>query len=117
MLDTLEINKERKIILVIGAVLLLFGASWTIGACIEDQQLDERGALILAEIERYLARRKRAALIDLARHLDSDPDALRGMLGMLERKGRVRRLPAGTICGDGCLACDPATIEIFEWVD
>jgi hypothetical protein len=35
--------------------------------------------MILARIEEYLSRQKRAAPIDLSRHLGSDPDALRGM--------------------------------------
>jgi hypothetical protein len=73
--------------------------------------------MILAKIEAYLSRQKRAALIDLSRHLGSDPEAVRGMLGMLERKGRVRKLPSGTACAGGCSECDPATVEIFEWVD
>jgi hypothetical protein len=30
-----------------------------------------------------------------------------GMLGILERKGRVRRLPTGTACGGGCNKCHP----------
>jgi predicted ArsR family transcriptional regulator len=72
--------------------------------------------VILARIETYLSQQRRAALIDLARQLGSDPEALRGMLAKLERKGRVRRLPAGTPCRGGCSACDPASIEIFEWV-
>jgi hypothetical protein len=73
--------------------------------------------MILAKIEEYLSRQKRAALIDLSRHLGSDPEALRGMLGMLERKGRVRKLPLGTTCAGGCRECDPASVEMFEWVD
>jgi len=73
--------------------------------------------MILAKIEEYLSRQKRAALIDLSRYLGSDPEALRGMLGMLERKGRVRKLPLGTACAGGCRECDPASVEMFEWVD
>jgi len=73
--------------------------------------------MILAEIRQYLAQHKRVALIDLSHHFGSDPEALRGMLAMLEGKGRIRRLPMGTPCGNGCCKCDPATVEIFEWVE
>ena len=71
--------------------------------------------MILSELTAYLAEQKRAALIDLSRRFGSDPQALRGMLSILERKGRVRKLPMGTACGDGCTQCDPASIEIYEW--
>ena len=40
--------------------------------------------MILAEIRQYLAQHKRVALIDLSHHFGSDPEALRGMLAMLE---------------------------------
>lgn len=73
--------------------------------------------MILAELRHYLAQHKRVALIDLSHHFGSDPDALRGMLAVLERKGRIRRLPVGTPCADNCCKCDPATVEIFEWVE
>jgi hypothetical protein len=72
--------------------------------------------MILSELTRYLAEQKRAALTDISYHFDSDPQALRMMLSMLERKGRVRKLPAGTTCGGGCNKCDPASVEIYEWV-
>lgn len=73
--------------------------------------------MILSNLTDYLAEHKRAALTDISYHFDSDPEALRMMLSMLERKGRVRKLPAGTICGGGCSKCEPASIEIYEWVD
>jgi hypothetical protein len=73
--------------------------------------------MILSELTAYLAEQKRVALIDLAYRFDANPQALRGMLAMLERKGRARKLPAGTVCGSGCSKCDPASVEIYEWVD
>lgn len=72
--------------------------------------------MILSELTAYLAQHKRAALIDLSHRFDSDPEALRPMLAMLERKGRLRKLPSGTLCGGGCSKCDPASVEIYEWV-
>lgn len=72
--------------------------------------------MIITELSRYLRDSGRAALQDLSNRFDSDPDALRGMLGTLERKGRVRKLPVNTPCAGGCCKCDPAAIEIYEWV-
>lgn len=72
--------------------------------------------MILSELTSYLAQQERVALLDLSYRFDTDADALRGMLSLLERKGRVRKLPAGTLCGSGCSKCDAATIELYEWV-
>ena len=73
--------------------------------------------MILSQLTAYLSEQKRAALLDLSHHLDSNPEALRSMLAMLERKGRVRKMPSGTTCAGGCCKCDPASIEIYEWVN
>jgi len=73
--------------------------------------------MILARVESHLRERKRASLSDLAETLDSNPEALRGMLEMLARKGRIRRLPSGTTCGGGCNKCKPEAVELFEWVE
>ncbi len=72
--------------------------------------------MILSRVSDYLRERHRASVIDMAHGLDATPEALKGMLAILERKGRVRRLPAGTGCGSGCCKCDPATLEMYEWV-
>lgn len=72
--------------------------------------------MILSDLTRYIAEHRRAALLDMSTHFDADPDALRPMLALLERKGRIRKLPPGTPCG-GCVLCDPASIELYEWVD
>lgn len=71
--------------------------------------------MILADITSYLSQHRRAALIDLAHRFGASPDALRGMLGALERKGRVRRI-ATTTCSSGCTKCDQASPEIYEWL-
>jgi DNA-binding IclR family transcriptional regulator len=72
--------------------------------------------MILSQLNQYLAAHRRAALADLSQHFATAPEALRGMLGVLERKGRVRKLPAGSTCGGGCTRCDPSAVEIYEWV-
>ncbi|MGD9408739.1 MAG: FeoC-like transcriptional regulator [Thiohalocapsa sp.] len=72
--------------------------------------------MILARLRDYLAEHRRVSLVDMANRFDTDPDALRGMLATLERKGRVRKLPAGSLCGT-CARCDQAAPELYEWVD
>lgn len=72
--------------------------------------------MILARLRDYLAEHRRVSLVDMAHRFDTDPDALRGMLATLERKGRVRRLPAGTVCGT-CARCDQSAPELYEWLD
>jgi hypothetical protein len=46
--------------------------------------------MILSELTAYLAEQKRATLLDLSILFGSDPEALRGMLAILEGKGPVR---------------------------
>lgn len=71
--------------------------------------------MILSQLSDYLKQQRRASVADLAMGLDTSPDALRAMLGTLERKGRVRKL-AGPSCAGGCCKCDPAALELYEWV-
>lgn len=73
--------------------------------------------MILSELTSYLARHRQAPLMDLVNRFGSSPEALRAMLGVLARKGRVRRVADGSACASGCRQCDPASVEIYEWVD
>jgi hypothetical protein len=73
--------------------------------------------MILGDIKNYLMERRRAPLSDIALHLGSDPEAVRGMLERWIRKGKVRKLPAPASCNSGCNVCDPAATEIYEWLD
>jgi hypothetical protein len=73
--------------------------------------------MILSRVSDYLRERRRASLTDMALGLGATPEALRDMLAILERKGRVRRLPAGTPCGGGCSKCHPSSVDLYEWVD
>lgn len=72
--------------------------------------------MILSELTGYLIQHRRAPLIDLAHRFETSPDALRGMLTALERKGRVRRIANEAACASGCSQCDRATVETYEWV-
>jgi len=71
--------------------------------------------VILGDIRDYLRERGQASLADLALHFDSEPDAMRGMLDLWLRKGRVRSIRLGQDCS-GCTQCDAAANEVYQWV-
>jgi putative ferrous iron transport protein C len=72
--------------------------------------------MILTDIKKYLIEKKRAPLMDIAHHFNTTPDAIKGMLEHWIRKGSVRHLE-GSSCNKGCCQCDPASLEIYEWVE
>lgn len=72
--------------------------------------------MILSDLTGYLAQHKQAALADLAHRFGSSPEALRAMLEVLARKGRVRRIANGAACASGCGRCDLASVETYEWI-
>ncbi len=71
--------------------------------------------MILTDLADRLRAARRASLDDLARLTGAAPDAIEAMLATLERKGRVRRLPAGSSCGQSCCGCKPTALTIYEW--
>jgi len=73
--------------------------------------------MILSDIRRYLEQRGQASLAEIALHFDADPEAVRGMLAVWQRKGRVRQRRASAACGSSCSQCDPAATEIYVWED
>ncbi len=71
---------------------------------------------MLTALSDCLRQQGRASLNDLALVLDSSPTAVEEMLKLLERKGRVRRLPAGSSCGkSACGGCHSSEQVIYEW--
>ncbi len=71
--------------------------------------------MILSRLSEYLRARGRASLADMASGIDAAPEAVENMLAALERKGRVRRLPMGSGCGQSCGKCDPSSLVLYEW--
>ena len=71
--------------------------------------------MILSDIRSYLEQRGQATLADIAMHFEADRDAVRGMLEIWMRKGKVHRKMATASCGNSCKQCDPATTEIYVW--
>ena len=72
--------------------------------------------MILAELQDFVCGYQRVSLAQLRLHFSIEPDALRHMLSMLIRKGRVRPIPIPHRC-NGCTCCNLETIEFYEWID
>lgn len=62
--------------------------------------------MILSQINRYLRQHGQANSMDIALHFGVAPDALKGMLELLQEKGRIRPVPAQvSSCGSTCCKC------------
>ena len=72
--------------------------------------------MILSDVRDYLRDRGQATLGDIALHFDTDSQAVRGMLDVWVRKGRVERTTLMPACGSSCSKCDMATTEIYRWL-
>jgi hypothetical protein len=71
----------------------------------------------LIELKRYLHDRRIAPLQDMALHFKVDTETVRPMLDIWINKGKVRKQPGATAGAcKGCCKCDPATIEVYEWI-
>jgi|JFJP01.1.fsa_nt_gi predicted ArsR family transcriptional regulator len=70
--------------------------------------------MILQKLQEYFRSRSPTSLEEIANHFQCEPEALRGMLAQLIRKGRIQKLD-GKNCGD-CHSCKPESLELYEWV-
>lgn len=70
---------------------------------------------MLTALKAYLVDRRTVSLNEIARRFAIDPEALRPMLDLWIRKGKVRR-SGGARCGS-CVSCAPADLEFYEWVE
>ena len=71
--------------------------------------------MILADIKAYLMQHQQASLLDIATHFQSSPDAVRGMLEIWIRKGRVIRYQPSSACNSGCNKCNQHQTELYVW--
>lgn len=71
--------------------------------------------MILADVRTYLSERGRAPLTDLVHRFETEPEAMRAMLDVWVRKGRVRQIDDGSGTCSGCCGCGGAP-EVYEWV-
>ena len=55
--------------------------------------------MILSDIGNYLREREYASVADIANRFDTDPEVVRDMLAVLERKQRIHRIQSLAACG------------------
>ena len=72
--------------------------------------------MLFTDVQRYLAAHRRTTLGQLTLHFGVAPPALQGMLDLLVRKGKVRRLPEPQVRCRGCGLCGSALLEAYEWI-
>jgi hypothetical protein len=70
----------------------------------------------LIQLKEYLRARKIAPLQDMALHFRTDVTTIRPLLAIWVGKGKVRQRPGSAVPCKGCCQCDPATIEVYEWI-
>ena len=70
----------------------------------------------LIELKGYLQVRKIVALQDIALHFRTDIETVRPLLAVWIAKGKLHRRSGATPACKGCSQCDPATIEVYEWI-
>jgi putative ferrous iron transport protein C len=68
--------------------------------------------MILTNLQRYLSQKGKVSLAELEVHFQTNGDALRGMLDLLIRKGRARKI-AVQKC-KSCHACADEILEFYE---
>lgn len=73
--------------------------------------------MILFQVRDYLKSGGATPLRDLAGHFQIPEEAARQLIEHWERKGKVRKLPAGTLCQGGCRSCSPDSVELYEWTE
>jgi hypothetical protein len=71
--------------------------------------------MMLDRLAAYLQRRGSASLTDIALHLDADESAVRPMLDLLMRKGKVIAIDPSRGCGSGCGQCASAEKASYAW--
>ena len=62
--------------------------------------------MILSDIRDYLQYRGQSSLADIALHFDIEPEAVRGMLEIWVKKGKLHRRSATSSCGQGDRSLD-----------
>ncbi|MCW8955607.1 MAG: FeoC-like transcriptional regulator [Gammaproteobacteria bacterium] len=73
--------------------------------------------MILTDVRDYLKSQGQASLRDMSLVFGMDQDALRPVIEQWINKGKVEKLPEGSACSGGCSACEPQTIELYQWID
>ena len=72
--------------------------------------------MIVTDVRDYLKQQGQASLRDMALVFNMDQDALRPVIEQWIAKGKVALLPTGSTCNGACSACEPETIELYQWI-
>ncbi|ARE39728.1 hypothetical protein RGUI_1587 [Rhodovulum sp. P5] len=80
--------------------------------------------MLLSDIRSYCAEAQNVSLQELSNRFDTDPEAMRGMMEVLEGKGMIRSCgdaPARSCggcrgCSLGCGAQAPFSDATYQWV-
>ena len=71
--------------------------------------------MILSDIGHYVKEHQQVTLSQIALHFNAKPDAVRGILDIWVKKGKISRQSATASCGSTCQQCDTASTEIYIW--
>ena len=71
----------------------------------------------LIQLKAYLRERRIVPLQEMALHFRTDTETIRPLLAVWIGKGKVRQRPGSAAPCKGCCQCDPATIEVYEWIE
>ena len=72
---------------------------------------------MLLSIKAFLKERKSADLQELSFYFCKHPDTIRFLLAHWIRKGKIRYLVKDKGCGTKCQACQPQSVEVYQWVE
>jgi putative ferrous iron transport protein C len=73
--------------------------------------------MILSELKEYMEQYRVVSMEDLVVHFDMDPNTLREMLAVWERKGKVRKVQDVEERCQQCAKCQILALELYEWLD
>jgi putative ferrous iron transport protein C len=75
-------------------------------------------ATTLTELKQFFQANKVTTLNELAMHFDTNSNAIRDMLEIWIKKGKLRKVEDTALGGCGkCYTCKMIEDEIYEWLD
>ena len=69
--------------------------------------------MILERLITYLSQRRVAGAYEISRAIDASPDAVRGMLETLHRRGLVHPVQVPQGCGSSCRQCTQVASDLY----
>lgn len=71
--------------------------------------------MLISRLKDHLRMCKRASLLELTKSFNVNADVMRDMLGILVRKGQIKKCMKTPACGVKCAQCDVLSVEMYEW--